>query len=80
MTLIVSGKRVPSWGMNWTGRSAEDPPVSPVSSDQPEQTVTLVPFGAQTLRVTAFPWLGRPSGGRIPNIAAISTTVMHPIG
>jgi hypothetical protein len=47
--------------MNWTGRSAEDPPLSPVSSDQPEQTVTLVPFGAQTLRVTAFPWLGEPA-------------------
>ena len=47
--------------MNWTGRSAEDPPVSPLSSDQPEQTVTLVPFGAQTLRVTAFPWIGQPA-------------------
>lgn len=61
VTLSVSGRRVPSWGMNWTGRSAEDPPVSPLSSDQPEQTVTLVPFGAQTLRVTAFPWIGQPA-------------------
>jgi hypothetical protein len=61
VTLSVSGRRVPSWGTNWTGRSVEDPPVSPVSSDQPEQTVTLVPFGAQTLRVTAFPWLGEPA-------------------
>jgi Beta-L-arabinofuranosidase, GH127 middle domain/Beta-L-arabinofuranosidase, GH127 catalytic domain/3-keto-disaccharide hydrolase len=61
VTLSVPGRRVPSWGMNWTGRSVEDPPVSPVSSNQPEQTVTLVPFGAQTLRVTAFPWLGRPA-------------------
>jgi hypothetical protein len=61
VTLSVSGKRVPSWGMNWTGRAAEDPPLSPLSSDEPEQTVTLVPFGAQTLRVTAFPWLGEPA-------------------
>jgi hypothetical protein len=62
--LSVSGKRVPSWRMNWTGRIAEDPPVSPVSSDQPDETVTLVPFGAQTLRVTAFPWLGPPATSR----------------
>ena len=47
--------------MAWTGRAAEDPPVSPVTSDEPEQTVTLVPFGAQTLRVTAFPCLGKPA-------------------
>jgi hypothetical protein len=60
VTLSVSGRRVPSWRMNWTGRTLDDPPVSPVSSDQQEQSVTLVPFGAQTLRVTVFPWLGAP--------------------
>jgi hypothetical protein len=58
--LVVPGRLVPSWRTNWTGRVAEDPPLSPISSDQPQQTVTLVPFGAQTLRVTAFPWLGTP--------------------
>jgi hypothetical protein len=61
VTLSIPGKRVPSWQTNWTGRSVEDPPVSPVSSDQPEENVTLVPFGAQTLRVTVFPWLGEPA-------------------
>ena len=60
VTLTVPGRRVPSWGLAWTGRWADDPPVSPVASDEPEQTVTLVPFGAQTLRVTAFPRLGQP--------------------
>jgi hypothetical protein len=61
VTLTVPGRRVPSWSMAWTGRAAEDPPVSPVASDEPEQTVTLVPFGAQTLRVTTFPILGKPA-------------------
>jgi len=60
VTLTVSGKLVPTWRTNYTGRSVEDPPVSPVASDQPDKTVTLVPFGAQTLRVTAFPWIGQP--------------------
>jgi hypothetical protein len=59
VTLTVPGRRVPSWGLAWTGRAAEDPPVSPVASDEPVQIVTLVPFGAQTLRVTTFPLLGR---------------------
>jgi hypothetical protein len=59
VTLSVTGRQVESWRMNWTGRVAEDPPISPVSSEEAEQTVTLVPFGAQTLRVTAFPWLGQ---------------------
>ncbi len=61
VSLTVPGRRVPSWSMAWTGRAAEDPPVSPVASDEPEQAVTLVPFGAQTLRVTTFPILGKPS-------------------
>ena len=69
-----------SWGMNWTGRSAEDPPVSPVSSDQPEQTVTLVPFGAQTLRVTAFPWLGEPAAPAVRISLRFPATAMHPVG
>ncbi len=60
VTLTVPGRRVPSWGLGWTGRVANDPPPGPVTSDAPEQTVTLVPFGAQTLRVTAFPRLGPP--------------------
>jgi hypothetical protein len=59
--LRASGKQVPSWRMNWTGRISEDPPVSPVLCDQADENLTLVPFGAQTLRVTAFPWVGRPT-------------------
>ena len=61
VSLSVPGRQVPSWRPNYTGRVAEDPPASPLASDEPEQTVTLVPFGAQTLRVTAFPWLGTPA-------------------
>jgi hypothetical protein len=60
VTLTIPGRLVPSWRTNWTGRIADDPPLGPVSSNQPEQSITLVPFGAQTLRVTAFPWLGTP--------------------
>jgi DUF1680 family protein len=30
-------------------------PQSPVSSDQPEETITLIPYAAAKLRITAFP-------------------------
>ncbi len=59
ISLIVPARRLPEWGLIWTGRSAQDPPVGPVSSDEPEEMIALVPFGAQTLRVTTFPRLGQ---------------------
>ncbi len=65
VSLTVPARLVPSWGMAWTGRAAEDPPVSPVASVEPERTVTLVPYGSQTLRVTAFPRLGTPGASAV---------------
>jgi uncharacterized protein len=34
---------------------ADTVPASPVSSDQPEETITLIPYAAAKLRITAFP-------------------------
>jgi len=34
---------------------ADPLPQSPVSSDQPEETITLIPYAAAKLRITAFP-------------------------
>ena len=61
VTLIVSGKRIPSWGMNWTGRSVEEPPVSPLSSDEPDQKVTLGAARRTDAPRNRFP-LARPAG------------------
>jgi len=46
--------------MRFDGVNALDPPVSPVASNAPVQTLELVPFGSQMLRVTAFPVVGTP--------------------
>ncbi len=53
--LAVRARQLPGW-------RAEDgvaaaPPVSPVTSNEPENTLTLVPYAAAKLRITAFPAL-----------------------
>jgi DUF1680 family protein len=53
--LRVKARKVPEWVAN---DGAADPvPQSPVTSDQPDETITLVPYAAAKLRITAFPQL-----------------------
>ena len=61
VALIAHGRRLPDWTIGWRGTHAFEPPVSPVASDSPLETVTLVPFGSQHMRVSWFPYLGTPS-------------------
>lgn len=56
--LTAKARRIPSWGLAWNGLMAFDPPLSPVPSTEPEETVTLVPIGATTLHISNFPWIG----------------------
>ncbi len=53
--LRVKAKRLPQWkeAMN----SAGTPPPSPVTSNAKTETVTLIPYGAAKLRITAFPFV-----------------------
>ena len=53
--LRVKGRRIPDWKL--VNGSAGTVPVSPVISDQPVETVTLIPYGSAKLRVTVFPRL-----------------------
>lgn len=54
ISLSAKARRVPDWQME---RDSAGPiPASPVESKQPEETVTLVPYGAAKLRITAFPF------------------------
>jgi hypothetical protein len=52
VTLDVEGVRVPDWSMN--GPRAGPLPASPTDGEDHE-SLTLVPYGATTLRVTEFP-------------------------
>ena len=48
-------RRLPQWTL--VDDSPGILPVSPVTTKRAEETVTLVPYGAAKLRITAFPWL-----------------------
>ena len=50
----TKGKKIPRWTIDQYGLCAELP-VSPVSTDEPEEAITLVPMGAARLRISAFP-------------------------
>lgn len=53
VVLKAKARKVSSWKM--VNDSAAPPPVSPVASSEPEETITLIPYGAAKLRITSFP-------------------------
>ena len=57
--LEIKAKRDPQWVME--ENSAGPLPGSPANLEAPLQTLTLVPYGAAKLRITAFPYLQEKS-------------------
>ena len=57
VTATVKGRRLPEWGME--RGSAADAPQSPVTSSEPLEELTLIPYGCTNLRITEFPVLKR---------------------
>jgi hypothetical protein len=55
LKLRVKARKLPSWLA--VDGVADPVPQSPVHSSEPEETITLVPYGAAKLRITAFPQL-----------------------
>jgi uncharacterized protein len=54
--LKTKARRVPEWMI--VNDSAAAPPASPVTvKNRPDEMVTLIPYGAARLRITAFPVL-----------------------
>ena len=61
ITMSVKAKRIPEWRLDRYGLCAVLQG-SPVLSDEPEETVTLIPMGAARLRISAFPVIGAGAG------------------
>ena len=55
VTLQVKARKLNSWRS--IDGAAANVPQSPVTSAEPEETITLVPYAAAKLRITAFPQL-----------------------
>ena len=55
--LRTKAKKIPNWQQDHLGLVGSIQQ-SPIKSDQPEETVTLVPMGAARLRISAFPTIG----------------------
>jgi hypothetical protein len=53
--LAGKGRRLADWQIE--AGSAGPLPESPVASKQPDEEITLTPYGAAKLRITAFPWV-----------------------
>jgi hypothetical protein len=73
----AKARRIPGWTLDRNGLAGKLGP-SPVRSDEPEETVTLIPMGAARLRITAFPTLGtRPDAHAWPARAGVTASASH---
>lgn len=53
ISAVVKGRRVPEWGSR--NGSAMPAPASPAQTAEPEEKLTLIPYGCAKLRITEFP-------------------------
>lgn len=53
--ILAKGRKIPQWGLTDQGYNANEPPISPVVSNEPLETLTLIPYGNNQLRVSNFP-------------------------
>jgi len=60
LSLRVKARKIPQWKLDRFGL-VDLLPQSPVASQEPEETVTLIPMGAARLRISAFPRIATTS-------------------
>lgn len=76
ITMTVKAKRIPEWTQDRHGLCAvlQD---SPVRSDEPEETVSLIPMGAARLRISAFPVIGHGPNAQRWTLPAKAGTALY---
>jgi len=63
LQLLAKAKRIPGWKLDDLGLVGPLA-LSPVRSDEPVETVTLIPMGCARLRISAFPVVGEGPDAR----------------
>ena len=58
LKLYTQARRIPSWRMADNQMYASEVPASPLQSAGSLEEITLVPFGAENIRITNFPVIG----------------------
>jgi hypothetical protein len=59
IVLKGKGRQLKEWGLE--DNSAGTLPISPLSSDEPIEDLSLIPYGAAKLRIAEFPWIESPA-------------------
>ena len=55
--LIAKAKKIPNWTLDRNG-AVQEVIEQPVQSDEPEESITMIPMGAARLRISALPVIG----------------------
>lgn len=58
--LTVTAKKIPSWTLASNKMHSAEVPLSPVSSAEQTEEITLTPFGTENIRISNFPVIGIP--------------------
>ncbi len=76
VTIEAKAKRIPEWQIDRYGLCAVLQ-ASPVISEEPLETVTLIPMGAARLRISAFPVIGSGNRWVVPKAPIYQTSASH---
>ncbi|HDS85622.1 MAG TPA: hypothetical protein ENN97_10570 [Phycisphaerales bacterium] len=79
LEMTVTARQIPQWKLDRFGLCGrlQD---SPVVSDRPDKTVTLIPMGAARLRISAFPTIADGPDGHVwkePIVADVTASHIH---
>ena len=77
--ILAPAKRIPAWTLEPENATVQELQESPIRSDAPLETITLIPLGCARLRISCFPVISEEAHARewLPAKATHSKTVLN---